>query len=363
MKKNLLTGEAITVAPYKQPNPFYLMPLLLLLVVLIAVIALHKADISEKMKKVLTALHFLLIIGILVMLLLTFNIAQPTGAAVVEFVGESGASGIALTVLVSALLLGGMAYVAVSRGLVDLGDMEQYYSKSKYWIGYAVQKIEWSKKKKIRTNIEVETRYETPTTQPQAALKTPTLPSEKKTATAETAVATAVTTARPDGKRMTAAETIAPKEQMMFGSIMTEIKDLNLKIEELKKEVVSVAPARPESVKEKRQIEAKNAKDLMPKPALVPKAGIKAPFQKISPLKVLRVQPRTIITERKPVIKPVTNPIMPKAAAKPVQPAARPKIDVKIDAKKEPLKARFRTDYPLKIAEMILKKSQKRTRR
>jgi hypothetical protein len=114
-RKALLTGEAITVQPYEPPNPVYIMPLLLLLILLIAVIALHKTNISERIKKALTGVHILLILSIFLMLLLTFDVPAITGEAVTEFVSTSGAAGIILTIIVSALLVGAITYVTMNK--------------------------------------------------------------------------------------------------------------------------------------------------------------------------------------------------------------------------------------------------------
>jgi hypothetical protein len=163
-----LTGEAITVQPYEPPNPIYIMPLLLLIMLLIAVIALHKTNLSEKMKKTLTGVHILLILSIFVLLLLTFDVPEVTGRAATEFVNNTGIPGALLSIIVSVLLVGGVTYVTLSKGLPRLDGIERYYKQSKYWAGYAVQRVKWAtRKKKDGSGIEFEMPKQPPALKPE----------------------------------------------------------------------------------------------------------------------------------------------------------------------------------------------------
>jgi hypothetical protein len=76
-------GSAISVPPVKKPNPIYAVPTLLLMILLFAILAMGQSKLSDKAKKILTALHVSLIIIIIVMLFFTFvKIPALTGGAV-----------------------------------------------------------------------------------------------------------------------------------------------------------------------------------------------------------------------------------------------------------------------------------------
>jgi hypothetical protein len=78
-----ITGAATEVRAYKIPNPAYAVPTLLLLVLIFAILSLKKTDISEKAKKVLTALHAALITAVIALLFFTFIKAPAiTGGAI-----------------------------------------------------------------------------------------------------------------------------------------------------------------------------------------------------------------------------------------------------------------------------------------
>jgi len=78
-----ITGAATQVRAYKIPNPVYAVPTLLLLVLLFSILSLKKTDISEKAKKILTALHAALISAVVALLFFTFIKAPAiTGGAV-----------------------------------------------------------------------------------------------------------------------------------------------------------------------------------------------------------------------------------------------------------------------------------------
>ncbi|MFC1741586.1 hypothetical protein ACFL3V_03555, partial [Nanoarchaeota archaeon] len=113
---NKLTGQAITVQPYDLPNPVYIMPLLLLLALLVAVIALHKANVSARVKKIITCVHTLLIIMILLMLLLTFDVPEITGQAVSDVVEGEDMEMFVFIIIGMALLLTIGTYGFRNRG-------------------------------------------------------------------------------------------------------------------------------------------------------------------------------------------------------------------------------------------------------
>jgi hypothetical protein len=78
-----ILGSAISVPPAKKPNPIYAVPTLLLMILLFAIVAMGQSKLSEKAKKILTALHVSLIIIIVLMLFFTFvKIPALTGGAV-----------------------------------------------------------------------------------------------------------------------------------------------------------------------------------------------------------------------------------------------------------------------------------------
>ncbi|MFH1064645.1 MAG: hypothetical protein V1729_06185, partial [Candidatus Woesearchaeota archaeon] len=116
--RNLLTGEAITVQPYEQPNPVYILPLLLLIALLIAVVALHKSKkICGRAKHILTAVHILLILAIIILAIVTFDADEMTGQAVAEIVTEIGVREIFILLLSSALIIGAITYVTLHQGM------------------------------------------------------------------------------------------------------------------------------------------------------------------------------------------------------------------------------------------------------
>ncbi len=116
-KRNLLTGEAITVQPYEPMNPVYILPLLLLIALLIAVVALHKSKkICGKAKHILTAVHVILILAITILALLTFDADQITGEAVAEVVADVGIREMFILLLSSSLIIGAITYVTLHKG-------------------------------------------------------------------------------------------------------------------------------------------------------------------------------------------------------------------------------------------------------
>lgn len=143
-----LTGETIVVHPYELPNPTYALPLLFLLLILATILALHKAKISVNVKKALTILHVVVFISTFVMILMTFNIPEITGEAVNDISMENGLPVAVLMIIITAAMTGMITYVTLDRTLSPFSG-DNYFRKSKYWTGYAMQKVKWSAKKKI----------------------------------------------------------------------------------------------------------------------------------------------------------------------------------------------------------------------
>jgi len=65
-----ITGEAITVLPYKSPKSYYLVPVILLLVLFIVLVSVRKSHLSKKTKKFVTVLHIILM-GLIILIFLT----------------------------------------------------------------------------------------------------------------------------------------------------------------------------------------------------------------------------------------------------------------------------------------------------
>ncbi|HKZ49565.1 MAG TPA: DNRLRE domain-containing protein [Candidatus Nanoarchaeia archaeon] len=85
-----ILGSAVQVKPFRGPNPLYAVPTLLLLILLFAILALRHEKISPGIKRILTAMHILLIGAIGILLLLTFAGPAIVGAAsavAVSFLG------------------------------------------------------------------------------------------------------------------------------------------------------------------------------------------------------------------------------------------------------------------------------------
>jgi hypothetical protein len=67
-----ITGSAIKVKPYSMKEPLYLLPTILLLLAVVATFSLKKAKLSKWMKTALSAMHVILIIGLVSMAVYTF---------------------------------------------------------------------------------------------------------------------------------------------------------------------------------------------------------------------------------------------------------------------------------------------------
>ena len=203
------------------------MPLLILLVLLITVIALHKAKLSERVKKILTAAHVLLILAIIFLVAVTFDVGTITGNAIDAAAAVSGIPALALTIIVSILLVGGATYVAVTRGIPNLTGMEQYYNKSKYWLGYATQRVKWSaKRKKMAKEIEVD--------MPPSVQATPPTDTERTEKTENKVTPPEPNTETEDKKKED------KEEKMMFGSLMRAIKNIDNKVGRIEDEVETI---------------------------------------------------------------------------------------------------------------------------
>jgi hypothetical protein len=325
MKKNLLTGEAIAVQPYEAPNPFYLTPILLLLVLLIAVIALSKANLSEKMKKVLTMAHILLILSIVAMILITFKVPQATGEAVREIAGETGLSSTVLIIIAAALLLGICTHMAISNG-VDIDALEQYYTKSKYWAGYAIQTFSWQhRKKKERPEIIIE-------------------PMRQQQATGVEVKQKPIIEQRPEpaSARMTREET---PQKTMFQSVMSGVGDIDIEISKLEEEITKMRAARPQTLPERKEPKAERM--IEPAPAI-------KPIERLSVKKDIPA-PKQIARPKEKIMPEPVKMAAPKPAKKPEKPAA-----AQPEKPQNKLVSRFGTEDPLKIAERILKSKTRR---
>ena len=79
-----ITGKVIEVKPQTSPNPYYMLPSILLLVILVALIALKKTKLSKRMKKIITILHVSLIIIILLLFGVSFLDTSINGLAVMN---------------------------------------------------------------------------------------------------------------------------------------------------------------------------------------------------------------------------------------------------------------------------------------
>jgi len=67
-----ITGKAITVLPTKKPNPYFMVPSLLLLVLFIATINIRKTSLPIKNQKIIMALHVSLVVVIISLFALSF---------------------------------------------------------------------------------------------------------------------------------------------------------------------------------------------------------------------------------------------------------------------------------------------------
>ena len=75
-----VTGQAIKVLPYKAPNPYYLIPTLLLLIIFIALVSIKKEHLSKKKKIFVTFLHFALMGIIMLIFVSSFFKDLPVGS-------------------------------------------------------------------------------------------------------------------------------------------------------------------------------------------------------------------------------------------------------------------------------------------
>jgi hypothetical protein len=260
---------------------------------------------------------------------MTFDVPKITGEAVSEFVGSTSVAGVLMAIISLAILIGMFSYVAINRGVP--GGIEQYYSKSKYWVGYAVQKVKWSaKKRKMKTGIEVDVPEET-------------------------------------------------KSQQLFPSISKEIANLNIRVTELEQEKAEMKIKLEKAKAEKATQPVKSAPAAAPQPTVaapkqqvMPKPAVVAPKPTAEKKPTLPVKPITAkqtTTPQPAITRPAAQKIparpMPKPVQRPVQQIQKPaavkkpvKQEVIPKPKEDTLTSRFGTNDPLKIAEAILRRKK-----
>ena len=110
-----VTGSAISVPPYKAPNPYYVVPTLLLLVTLIAIASFSRAKVSKKTKNIIMGLHISLIVAIILLLLLTF-VKSPITGHIIDVPDESSPiTGILILVTIIGLIGLGSAIANIKK--------------------------------------------------------------------------------------------------------------------------------------------------------------------------------------------------------------------------------------------------------
>lgn len=109
-----LTGQTVSVAPYKPANPIYIIPTVLLLMVLVGIVSLRKTRLTPKMKKLVTALHISLVALIVLFIALTF-VKHPSATGMIVKTVPAATSSISTTaasgMLLTAIMLIGIIYV------------------------------------------------------------------------------------------------------------------------------------------------------------------------------------------------------------------------------------------------------------
>jgi hypothetical protein len=106
-----ITGDAIKVLPYKGPNPYYLIPTILLLIIFIVLMSVKKTHLSAKKKKFITVLDVTLM-GLIFLLFLSAVVKKlPVGAFL--GVGEGTANKITISAITIAFAL-----AAISIGMI-----------------------------------------------------------------------------------------------------------------------------------------------------------------------------------------------------------------------------------------------------
>jgi len=89
-----LTGKAV-ISPLNLPNPQFLIPTMLLLIVLISLVVLRRSVLSKKLRTLIAIMHIVLIMIIVTLLLLTFKLQIKTA-----FASALGKAGVFAAVLV-----------------------------------------------------------------------------------------------------------------------------------------------------------------------------------------------------------------------------------------------------------------------
>ncbi|MFC1741585.1 hypothetical protein ACFL3V_03550 [Nanoarchaeota archaeon] len=98
----------------------------------------------NKLNRALTFAVFAMICSALLFVLIEVDTPSITGNAVHELVDEKGVSTAVMFILLFAVLFGMVTYGSVSA----LNVAEQYAKNSKYWAGFAMQRMKWKKKEK-----------------------------------------------------------------------------------------------------------------------------------------------------------------------------------------------------------------------
>ena len=108
-----VTGQAIKVMPYKGPNPYRLVPTILLLVIFIVLAAAKKSQMSARKHKAVSALHYALM-GIILLLFASATIEKlPIGAFLAGKTSESPINAITLVMISVAFVLAAVSSIII----------------------------------------------------------------------------------------------------------------------------------------------------------------------------------------------------------------------------------------------------------
>lgn len=225
-----------------------------------------------------------IITAVAVVIVSMSGVPQLTGMAISAMAEEGRGISLAIYTILICLLIGSFTYI--SADMISSAQISKYNLKSKYWAGYAIQKIKWSaKRKKQLKEIKVE---------------------------------------------LESGATSDERPQHMFEGITEEIDRLNIKVDKRGREDSKTedavedakqTPAEKPAEKTESKPVLKPAAEPAPRPAVEPAAK---PAAKPAPKPVVRpvTKPATIT---KQVIKPSAKPTtITKPAARPARPAAIP---------------------------------------
>ncbi|MBW2984965.1 DNRLRE domain-containing protein, partial [Candidatus Woesearchaeota archaeon] len=119
-----VTGKTIEVLPEQRPNPYYVIPTILLFITLVAIIALRKTKLPEKIKNPIAVLHILLIVMILVLLAASFLGSTITGLVPLEGINATNIREIAtsnpinISVIAAAIIMVIISFVLVVEKMI-----------------------------------------------------------------------------------------------------------------------------------------------------------------------------------------------------------------------------------------------------